>query len=136
MGRNRRTDRLTSTPRRDPLYDLVRDPVLPIPRPLPDLRGLEVARALVRSLEDRRTFHPLRDLRPLGSVRKEARRIRVAPAKTRGLYPSAGLRFSDPKLVAKCVRRKERREVLFASKRTGKGARARRRRDAFSGIGC
>lgn len=46
------------------------------------------------------------------------------------------LRFAVPKDVGVCVRRKSRREVLFALRKTGKGARSRRRRNEWSGVTC
>ena len=138
--RRRRADRATllQTPRPEVLLEdvLVQSPVLSIPRPVPDLRALAQARSLIRSLEDRRTFHPMRERRPFASLTREARRMRVAPGKASGIYPSPRLSFFDGKQVSRCVRRKERREVMFALRRTGKGARARRRRDDFSNIGC
>lgn len=48
-----------------------------------------------------------------------------------------GVRFHNPKQVLVCVRRKQRREVLFAKMKTGKGARARRhKRNKWSEIQC
>lgn len=45
--------------------------------------------------------------------------------------------FSEPKQVAVCVRRKQRREVIFAKNKAGKGARARyRKRNLWSGTKC
>ena len=44
--------------------------------------------------------------------------------------------FSQPKQVAVCIRRKARREVLFAKNRTGKGARSRRTRNQWSDVKC
>lgn len=45
-------------------------------------------------------------------------------------------KFAAPPEVGVCVRRKSRREVLFALRRTGKGAKSRRRRNAWSGVSC
>lgn len=125
-----RTDKL--------LRDVFSPSILSEPR-LQPLRGLEQARAVVKAVEDRRTFHPLRDLRPAGSLSKASRRIVVShstPNLARGLHPPPGLSFSVPRDVAVCVRRKERREVLFAKGKQGKGARSPRRRNRFSDIGC
>lgn len=44
--------------------------------------------------------------------------------------------FSQPKQVSVCIRRKTRREVLFAKNRTLKGSGARRTRNQWSGIKC
>lgn len=94
-------------------------------------------------LEDRRSFHPAGLLRPAGVVsRRDARRIveraapKARPLSYRDPFPSLRLGFAVPEKVVRCVRRKQRREVVFALGKTGKGAKARRRRDAFSDIGC
>lgn len=48
-----------------------------------------------------------------------------------------GIRFNNPKEVLICVRRKSRREVLFAKRKTRKGAGARRhKRNRWSEIQC
>lgn len=44
--------------------------------------------------------------------------------------------FSAPRSVMICVRRKSRREVLFALRKTGKGARSRKRRNEWSNVKC
>lgn len=48
------------------------------------------------------------------------------------------VQFLDPKRVLVCVRRKIRREVMFALGKGGKRGRERnrRRRDAYSGVSC
>ena len=107
--------------------------------PLPDLHALDQLRAMVRAMEDRRRFHPLRTLRPAGALKRSSRRIAVTPSTSNlaGRFPSPGLSFAVPRDVAICVRRKTRREVLFALKKRGKGSGAkRRRRNHFSQIGC
>lgn len=45
-------------------------------------------------------------------------------------------KFAVPEKVTVCVRRKQRREVLFAKRKTGKGAKARRRRNYYTAIHC
>lgn len=89
---------------------------------------------------DRREFHPLHDWRPPGGfVRSSAL---VAPRSTKGkkpyVYnPTAVVGFADPGRVDVCIRRQQRRAVLHALKRTGKGAGARkRRRNWFSSVRC
>lgn len=44
--------------------------------------------------------------------------------------------YADATRAYVCLRRAERREVLFAKKRTGKGARSRRRRNEYSSHRC
>lgn len=51
-------------------------------------------------------------------------------------FLSPVLAIRQPEKVRFCVRRKERREVLFALKRTGKGSRGPRRRTANSSWRC
>lgn len=46
------------------------------------------------------------------------------------------LRFAVPEKVSICVRRKSRREVLFALRRTGKGSKSKRHRTVFSSYEC
>lgn len=107
------------------------------PPPLPrlSLTALDQARALVRSIEDRRTWHPAGPIRPAGAVSRGSRRI-VQGKSVPGFFPPNNLRFSVPRDVAMCVRRKSRREVMFAKRKTRKGAGASRRRSWFSKIGC
>lgn len=99
---------------------------------LPLLLGLAQARAIVRAIEDRRRFHPLGLRRPAGSMlRSDRRLVEQAPPRKRGFS------FAVPNRVAVCVRRKTRREVIFAKRLNGKGAGARhRRRSYYSDIGC
>lgn len=100
---------------------------------LPSLQGLAQARAIVRALEDRRRFHPLRSLRPPAAVQRSDRRLVETKPATRfgGLFS-----FAVPPRVAICVRRKERREVLFARRKMRKGAGAQRRRNKWSDVSC
>lgn len=47
------------------------------------------------------------------------------------------LSFQQPRGVLVCVRRKARREVLFAKRNTGRGSKSRvRRRNSFSHVRC
>lgn len=114
------------------------------PRPLrPDLAVVLPRRPLrpLSLLEDRRRFHPERDLRPalsfFGKPRLVVRKARKAPARSRmtafsGLSHRIG--FQVPKRVAICVRRKERREVLIAN--GAGGSRKPKRRNYWSSIQC
>lgn len=109
----------------------------------PDLAVVLPRRPLrpVSLLEDRRRFHPQRDLRPAASFftkpRLVIRKARKAPLRSRmtafsGFSHRIG--FEVPKRVAICVRRKERREVIMA--RGGGGSRKAKRRNYFSSIEC
>lgn len=105
------------------------------------LRPLLSLPELVLSLDDRRTYYPDVSLRPLGSLSRLARRVAVSGGPsgvTRNVLRGADVfGFTIPKKVALCVRRKQRRSVLFAMERTGKGSRSRvRRRNEWSDVKC
>lgn len=102
-------------------------------------------RSLILSLEDRREHHPERLYRPARALFKSDALLSPAalPATKRTRRNAQhfavpfGLSFSVPKRVSLCVRRHQRKEVLFALKKTGKGARARRhRRNWWSNVKC
>lgn len=90
-------------------------------------------------MEDRRTFHPLRDLRPVASFVKSAARV-VAKQRVNFPQPSqtkAILAFADPRRVLVCLRRRIRREVLHAKRVAGSGKAMRKpRRNSLSSISC
>jgi len=98
----------------------------------------------LRLFEDRRRWHPAGLLRPaavLGSIssRRLVERPRQSwgPAKYRDPFPSLRLGFAIPEKVVVCVRRKQRREVIFATGSAGKGARQKqRRRNYMSEVSC
>lgn len=116
-------------------------------RPLPRIRPMPVTsvRSQLSEVEDRRRFHPDR-VKPVRSLRRHQVPVHlVTPNPKRpGLTPRAShargvfsrMGFSAPKFVAVCIRRHERREVLFAKKRTGKGSRSPKRRGTLSHIRC
>lgn len=61
----------------------------------------------------------------------------VTPSVGRTASPAAPrFQFADARYVALCFRRRARREVLFAYRRTGKGAGSKRRRNAFTEVSC
>lgn len=107
----------------------------------------------MRLVEDRRLWHP-DPVRPaLNTLGVRHRLMREALSKT---YRSAyAQKFATPKLYTNqwrsisgpiaftdrntlvCVRRRSRREVLFAKRKTGKGARRTfRHRNYFTSIKC
>lgn len=61
-----------------------------------------------------------------------------APRATGGMSAALvdGVRFASPDTVLVCARRHRRREVLFALRKTGKGARSKRRRNSYSNTRC
>lgn len=85
------------------------------------------------ALEDRRLYHPSRTIQPpRGVVRSDARL--VAPLRNKQLHQ---INFARPAGVSLCARRKQRREVIFATKKQRKGAGARtRRRNEWSNVKC
>lgn len=98
-------------------------------------------------LGDRRQYHPLGPLRGAVSFSGGQHALRATDRKNvdrfAGLrkFPSqtkASIGFDAPVSVLVCVRRKRRKEVLFAKRKTGRGgARQRRpRRNWFSKIHC
>lgn len=131
-------------PRRDVSHipnRLFRDPAY-IPDPEPILTRLpsvfpSVVRALIPEIADDRIFDP--DAGRSSGGRSSRRTHTYHPTKstkaTRG--HSYELNFVAPKYVVQCVRRKQRQEVLFAKKLTGKGAAQKhRRRNAWSSVRC
>lgn len=90
-------------------------------------------------MEDRRAFHPDgKTKRPIDAVPRSAARLKVAPASVRQnpLKLPGRVAFTAPNGVAVCVRRKNRREVLFALNRTKKGAGSPKRRNSWSDVKC
>lgn len=103
-------------------------------------------RVSLQIIEDRRRFHPLGKLAPAATYsRRDQRRIvekvravTKQAVRTRApVFPASDFGFAVPDKVAVCVRRKQRREALFAKRKTGRGARAQtRRRGPFTEIHC
>lgn len=91
--------------------------------------------SIVRRLEDRRQYYPTK-IRPAAALPRAASRLVVKNKAQWALPHTVG--FAEPKRVAVCVRRKERKEVLFAKALTKKGGRGggRRRRNEWSNVKC
>lgn len=83
-------------------------------------------------LEDRRRFHPDGRFSRPAAVPRSAARVVVRRA-TRFKFPDV-FRFRVPERVVMCVRRKERREVLFAKNRTRSGGA--KARNYWSSVSC
>lgn len=93
----------------------------------------------MRSVEDRRTYHPDREFRSPLDVRGVPRHTLAVPApQPRSNYSGlpAHVAFQAPHDVLVCVRRNTRKEVLHAFKKTGKSGQKRPRRTPFSNIQC
>lgn len=100
---------------------------VPLPSLLPDLR----------LLEDRREFYPERRRPARGLFSDSADVVVATPRRRSDMSVPFRLAFRRAPEVAICVRRKQRREVMFAYNRTGKGSRSfRRRRNEYSDVRC
>lgn len=112
------------------------------PHRLPDPPLFRLPPLDLRLYEDRRTYHPSA-FPPVGVIdnraaRRLVERLPVRPVSPyRDPFPSLRLGFAVPQRVALCVRRKTRREVIFAKglRRAGSGARTRRRNE-HSDVRC
>lgn len=103
------------------------------------LRRSLIRSPVLREVEDRRLFTPARVRTAAPIFSRSSTRLVSPQAATRGGFPSARVGFAVPRDVAICVRRKQRKEVLHASKFGGKGAGGvsrRRRRNEFSYVDC
>lgn len=144
MGRKRRSrgERDVSTP-----YSIAR-PLLGLSRPLSFGVTPLVSRHSSIS-DDGRHFHPAPDFRPAFTLRGNKASVRLAdrPASKRAIssgfnkrvrsQTKAFLTFAAPERVSVCVRRMRRKEVLFATKKAGRGGSQRkRRRNRNSVISC
>lgn len=115
-------------------------------RSLPTSNNYQSANILSRHLtpltqfEDRRTYHPDSIARNATSFFSNAHSLQVPIGKTgRELlekFPSSRVGFTDAKNVLICVRRKQRKEVLHALKKTGKTGQKAPRRSFYSDIQC
>lgn len=113
------------------LAQLLATPIRPSPLvvPVSITQNYQPTEVLTYGL-DRREFLPNRRSVPPTAVRSGASRVVVSKS-------LSNLRFKEPKLVALCVRRKSRREVIFALRKNFKGAKVRnRRRNFWSSISC
>ena len=91
-----------------------------------------------RFVEDRRTYNPTYKPRTVSgktaTVTHNATDNRLKNNTTTPL-PYSG-KFENFKKVMICVRRKQRKEVLHAYKKTGKGGQRRPHRNQYSNIKC
>lgn len=105
-------------------------------------------RSWLRSLEDRRAWHP-DPLPPARSSNRLATRLalvervsRDAPKGRSGDFyrrysqTKAVVAFAEPTRVPICERRRARREVMHATGRAGRRGQKRPRRNAYSKISC
>lgn len=94
--------------------------------------------------EDRRLHHPEQAQRPALSFRGAKHTLSVTTNTPKKIIGRFGDRsqtkgtviFSAPKSVLVCVRRKTRKEVLHAFKKTGRAGQKKPRRNWLSSISC
>nr|QJB20432.1 MAG: hypothetical protein [Microvirus sp.] len=120
--------RSSNTQRRDVVTSSL-SASLPLGVPKKQLRPVLSSLSVV---EDRRTFHPLRWLRPAGVIKSVRSRSLIIPRAAQ----AARNRFAVPADVAICVRRKQRREVLHALNKAGRGGQRKPRFNRFSSVRC
>lgn len=133
MPSRRRRDRVFRTPLDRDLSRFLDPPIFSdvpssfrrddfsIPSLLPDLYDEDVPRAPLVEIEDRRRYHPVgRKSAPQSTSRIRAK---VRPTRSSLMSAQPVWAFAAPKRVAICVRRKQRKEVLHALRRTGRKAR-------------
>jgi hypothetical protein len=101
--------------------------------------------------EDRRQWHPEKENRPAASFSQSRHRLQI-PTRTRKIqkythtkssrskspfsYLSSEIGFRNAKRILICVRRKVRKEVLFAKKKTGKVGQKRPKFNQYSKVSC
>lgn len=150
MAKNRNRDRRDRSPNFTPFHNnRVRDtfaiasdfadrtfePVSRSLHPTPDLFDQvtnyisPAVRSYLPQIEDRRTFHPAGEARPTETPRRHP--------KVKLLKSSRGVEvFGLPKEALVCVRRGQRKEVLHALGKTGRGSSPPRRFSSFSKVRC
>lgn len=99
---------------------------------------VKVARFDRTLVEDRRRYHPLKKFQAARTFSGRAAagfKVSGRDSRKNHVVP-AGLRFAVPERVLICNRRKERREVIFATGKVGRGRRKQPRRTPFSEISC
>lgn len=150
MGRRHKSTGRNSSP--NPDYSDLENEMLGPMAPSPPV-ALRPPVRVPRLIEDRRNWVPdghddVRD------VHGRTARIGISPARPpklrqpvgvnrkspnlyrSGLFLREALRFEAPRSVTVCLRRKTRREVLFAKSKTGKGSRSRKIRNQWSDVKC
>lgn len=102
-----------------------------------------VTTQIIQELDDSRLWSPEPPIaNPARDMLGRPARILERPTRTKLRYAQpqrlskARMAYSRPEQVTTCVRRKNRREVLFALKLHGKGAGGRRHRTNRSNIKC
>lgn len=105
-------------------------------RPTALIRAYSEPFSALTEFEDRRRFHPedfYQPARELGGTNSPSPQVK----KSFKVQLPFGLEFAAPQRTLVCVRRKQRKEVLFAKRQTGRGKKRRApRRNWQSQMGC
>jgi len=101
-----------------------------------DFYDTQIGKPNLRLLEDRRFWHPLGQRRPAQSFRNVNHSLKIPSGRSTSKYPLHTVGFVNPENVAVCVRRKIRKEVLFAKRKTGKRGQKKPRFNWFSKVSC
>ncbi|UYL83855.1 MAG: hypothetical protein [Wigfec virus K19_159] len=110
-------------------------------QPLTPSLHLEPPKFNLNQIQDLRRFHPAPEpfKRPAGALKRSATQLVIPADKKstqRARLPSQ-VAFKAPPHVLVCIRRKQRKQVLFAKKLTGRGSRARKHtRNYWSSVKC
>ena len=93
---------------------------------------------LLGLIQDNRTWHPAGSFRPAVSIGGRSALRHVVKSKPNALRNdiSARIGYAVPDKVVKCIRRKQRKEVLHAKGVAGSRVSRRRRRDRWSDVDC
>lgn len=86
-----------------------------------------------QEIEDRRLFDPEQAFRPALSFDGTQAQARAIPRNDK-TWSTVG--FNDPSFAVICARRHQRREVLFAKRKTRRGRGGSRRRNWYSDVRC
>jgi len=130
MARSKNSQRdVSNSPLTPSLDSLLAYKIRPAPVLLPVPNNYLQQQQAVLQTGDRRLFQPDRSTSPPHAVTRKAARVQAGNSLN-------SLKFSDPGLVALCVRRKIRKEVIFALRKNKKGSGASRRKNFWSNISC
>lgn len=135
--RNRNKDHHDERETIDFATPVLRPPKKPVQFVNPTVYVPRSVKPKLNQIDDRRTFHPQKLSRPAKLVSGAPHRLKI---KTGTRTPKSALPhsvgFSAPAKVLICIRRKTRKQVLFALKRTRKGSGSRKTRNYWSDVKC
>ncbi len=107
------------------------------------LRFSKLARAIInqnnRFIEDRRRYNPTRQPRTHKTTLGTSAKIiftQQTGKKNQMKFKTPIARFVNPAQVIACVRRKQRKEIMFANKKAGRQGQRKQKRNSISNIKC